>query len=339
VIRTLLILLLQLLLGTTPQGLATTLDTAGQYTHDSQFKKRIVATEVSHVKSWDESQNHTTNVNFSGSYTNVSRHINDSSIVQIWNGRDEIDQRSGSVSANQDFFKKAGISIKYGKNVSQIGDSKTWAIGLYQWFLLETLQVNLSKTKVTSNQSSISTIDRDAYRIITPTNIQGETTTIGLTSLITTKTIFSASYAQIIRNDRPMARNYSLGVKQYIQQTESALHVNLSYFINEGEIMPTTLQGEITSQSLDTQWHQKAFHKFVFLFGYRYYAEEETPRAVNTNKINRGSDYIYSRIVFRNWESVWTHASDEFYLFSGNYRNSDNINATTWGLGAKFIIN
>ncbi len=325
------------ILSTAASGL--TLDSAAQYTHDTQFTKQDTATSAEHKTTWDEAKNFTTSVTAGGTYSVVKRRGNDSSVDQIWDGRTEIDQRSGSISLSQDFYKETGISLGAGRNFSQIASGNSWFVSIYQWFLLETLQVSATKSNVESNQNSISTLDRDAFRVITPAKVTGETSTVSITSLFTTTTILESSYSLVERSDRPDANNYSLGVKQFIKASETAVHAKLDYFVNLGEIKPVTLQGETTAQGIDLRILQRVMGSYVFMAGYRYYTEHEDPRAENAVELDRGSDYVYGRITYRMWKEVWTHPANELYLFGGNYRNSDGLKATSWGLGAKVTIN
>jgi len=314
---------------------AQVIEATATYTHDSQFKRKEYSSNISQKFYLNEKQSHSLAVNLQSGYSDVERTSNDTSIIQVWDNLDYISQKSGGLNLTLDLFKRYGFSIGQNRGFSQINSDTTQSFGLYAWFLKETIQIAVNQSRTNSKQIAIDTIDRDAFRVITPTSIDGISRNINILALLSTTTIGETSFTEIKRSDRPIAKLYTLGGKQYFTAINGALHSKISLYENLGEIQPLTLQGQTIAQSIDTQWLQRVSDKYIVSVGYRAYFEDESPRAENADDVSRASDTIYGRLTFRNYENVWSHPATEYYAFGTNYKNSDGVRATSWGLGLR----
>lgn len=317
---------------------AQTIDTAASYTHDSQFKRKDISTQYNQNFPLDEEDNLTLSLGATAGYADVELTSSDNSFIQVWDTLTRVDEQTGGLNLGMDFYKDFGLVAAGNRSVSQINASNSWSAGLYVWFLKETIQVSLNHGKNRSTQNSIDTIDRDAFRVVTPETLEGTVDSVSLLVLLTTTTIVDGSATKVTRTDRPDATAYSLGFKQYFESIEGALHGSFGYFENLGEIEPITLQGETTARSGEVKWLQRALDHYVVQMGYRAYFEHEVPRAKNAETNNRASDTVHLRLTYRDYDSVWTHPANEYYVFAGNYKNSDNLAATTWGAGIKLEL-
>ena len=321
------------------QALGLTLESAVQHTKDRDFSRQDFTTGLNQRYGLDEESYYTLTVDTSLTASWIKRLSEESGLVQLWDDQQFIRETGRKVSLSQDFGKVRGVAFSYGQSSSAIDHRSQWGLGLYQWFWDETIQVTFDYGRSFSRQNLIETVDRDAFRIITPESIAGETYSLGLLAMVSPVLMVEGGVVQLARTDRPDAQSMSAKGRYYIKSLESAAHLQVGHFRNLGEIRPVTLQGETTAYWVVGEWHQRLLKDLVLMGGYRWYLEDEIPRAANALETRRGSDSLYAKLTYRAWSGVWTHDASEYFGFYGNYLNSDALQSNAFGLGCKLLIN
>src|SRR5690606_29168202 len=106
-------------------------------------------------------------------------------------------------------------------------------------------------------------------------------------------TIVRGAYSHTSRSDRPAAWSTSGEVRQYIEKTESAVHLAATHFENIGEIEANATYGSVISDTIRAEWHQRILNQSMIALGYRYYLELEDPRASDAKDTVVGTDSIF----------------------------------------------
>lgn len=253
-------------------------------------------------------------------------------------GKTDTHEDSYNLNLDQGLGIGTQIGGSVGVTTSDLVDRLWWSANFMQWFLEETLQTTLSLRKTITKAPQIDTVDVDVRRIRTPEEIVGTNAKFGMTHLTTPSTILRGQYSLTKRNDRPDAFSVMAEVRQFISLTETAVHLNLTHFENVGEIKPITTYGTVVANAVSTELHQHIPGRVITMLGYRQYREIENPRAIELDRKQLGSDWIYSSIRYRFGEKPMTEDDHEAYIFGGRYLTNQNINASVIGLGVKFTF-
>jgi len=333
------LLLTLILLFSSQQALADSIESAAAFSNDTNFKRKELRTNYSKEIGMGEDNPNDAVISVDYMISHIERLNDDSVLVQQWDGKDNIKQHSGILAASLPIGSLSGISLGLGATKSDIQTSKSRQVSAFHWFRAETLKLQIGYQKSDSTQKATEVIDVDVARVRTKESLNGESYSLDLTHLTTPSTILLASYFKSVRNDRPDAWGGSLAARQFISQLNGALHISYSHYENIGEIQTTTLQGEILADAISAEWHQKLYNRAIITTGYRYYTEHEDPRAVEAADTELGSDWVYAKIAYHYGFDLWTEKTSEVYLFGGRYQNSKDIQSSQIGIGIRQVIN
>jgi len=252
-------------------------------------------------------------------------------------GRDKIEQKSYDFGFDQGIFVGTDLGVFYGWVEGPFATSKWYGIRANQWFYDETIKLSLSLRKNFTEQESSDYTDLDGKRIVTPENIEGDNITLSLFSFLSTDTIFMTDYSVTKSSNRPDVWSLGAQIRQYIRPFYGSVHISQAHYENVGVIEPVTEYGTIIADTTTIEWHQKLFRQWVLMGGYRFFKEDERPRA-NSNQINRtGSDYVYSSLRYR-FSKLWTHQSSEISALAGRYLTNSASGGVIYSLGGKVFF-
>lgn len=242
-----------------------------------------------------------------------------------------------TVSLDQGIAVGTRLGLSSGMTKSKLGGSHFFGARAGQWWLKETLETTLEVRRTTADQKPSSGTDFDGQRVVLPENLEGYNLSIGLTSFVTTSTIFTSNLSYTTRNDRPPAESAAVEIRQYFSATKSALHVGGSHYENVGSLDPVTFTGEILANSFYAEWHQRILSRAILMGGYRYYVETEKPRAEGADVKQLGTDSVYATLRYRDSEVGWTQEASEVYLFGSIYSTNAPQRGQLLGLGGRLV--
>lgn len=207
------------------------------------------------------------------------------------------------------------------------GESRTfqrWAgLNASIWTGEQTTRWTLEILRSFTNTTPLDVTDVDGKRILTPERIGGTSTGISWLHLATPSFLWRGRVSLHLRQDRPTAFSGNLEGRQFLSAFDAALHFGAGRFKNTGEIQPVTLTGAVTADSAFLEWHQRTGERTILAPGYRWYRENERPRAANGTKRTLGSDHLYASLRYRMWREYWLENADEFIVNAGIYQTSE----------------
>ena len=252
-------------------------------------------------------------------------------------GNPTTDDQAATISYDQGIVVGTRLGVVAGLQQSKIGNSQFFGVRAGQWWLRETLETTIEVRHVSADQRPITGTDFDGSKISLPENLEGNNLALGLTSFVTTSTIVVLNTSYTTRSDRPPASAIAAELRQFIAPTKSALHVGVSHYENVGTIEPVTFTGSVVAHSAFAEWHQRFLDRFIGTGGYRYYVEEERPRAETIETKQLGSDHFYGTLRWRAGTEPWTQEGPEVYVFASRYTTNEPLAGLLLGLGGKFV--
>jgi hypothetical protein len=212
-------------------------------------------------------------------------------------GRGERQVDSFSLGANRTFSKVtdtrvAGVHSSDGKVASQ-----SYGLGVSHWFLHETLQTSLDFTRTLVERPEYEILDFDATVLTAPQLVDTTGFAAGLRHLSSPTTITLATVSLSASSDRPLARLYHIGVRQYVPVLSGSMHAAAYRGLNRGGLSTRTLYGEVDSWTGDFAWVQEAGRNTQIRFGWRVYQEREVGRAYG-DVSQFGSDLVSLNLVY-----------------------------------------
>ncbi len=266
------------------------------------------------------------------------RKSEDSNLVQAWEGRKAITRTSLGAQFTQSYRARTTWSLSIQQRKSQIDKGMSYGAMLSQWWLGDSFKTSLSLRENADVLQSVEYIDIDATRVLTPAEISGRVQSMDLQWIAGPITVFELNAGQIARTDRPDAKFMNIGIRQHIKGFKGTIHSRFSWLDNFGEILPITPIGEVKARALEVEWHQRIFDSYIGMLGYRSSLERHWPRVKGEPSKLLGSDLVQARLIFRNWQDVWTDPANEIYGFGSVYENSTGIRSVTLGVGGKMMV-
>jgi len=250
-------------------------------------------------------------------------------------GKTSMREDSLSVSFDQGLRVGTTMSAFTGTTRSPIGKSAWYGLKLGEWWLEETLQTTLEVRKTDSTTEPVDYTDVDNYRVRTPEQTAGQNISIGAMSLTTPTTILRGNISRTTRSDRPAASAVTGEIRQFVTATDSAIHFAAGHYENIGTVTTKTTYGEVVSNSLKIEWHQNLDDLRILSLGYRYYLEDEDPRAEISARKSLGTDSVYGSFRQRFGDGPRAAAKDEVYFFGGRFSTSESSTTTFFGVGGR----
>lgn len=277
-------------------------------------------------------------LDLSASLVRQERLSDDSYTIQVWDDRDLIQQKSLGIAPSVEFDRQWGVGVGYFNRSSEVSKGFSAATNVYGWFLHETLRVGASFRRNSDEVESAEYIDVDVARVITPTEITGDVYAGDVTVLAGEQTIVEGSLGRIFRSDRPRADFANVKVRQHVKPLGGSVHLAASLFENRGDLKPISPLGEVRARTYEAQWHQRLMSHMLVVAAYRYNWEEHKRRAEPRETREIGSDFTSLRVGWRFWQDVWTDPATEVYGMVGDYQNSEDAKATTYGVGVRMPL-
>jgi hypothetical protein len=210
--------------------------------------------------------------------------------------------------------------------------------GVSQWLHHETYRISLDLNKTTVKKPTSEYLDVDSNIVMLQERVDSETVTVGLRQLATTTTIVDYGASVTTSTNRPDAKQYDLGLKQFIPPLDAAIHLNGSKYDNRGQVGLNTSEGSLEGQEATFAWLQNLWDDASGRVAYRYYREDETTRAYG-DELTFGSDTVtfgisqkFSLGTKRAFSDYKIHAAMSRYITNTDIK----ANIYEIGLGSTF---
>lgn len=186
---------------------------------------------------------------------------------------------SWTISGTKTFDKVTDTRVAAGATSDGIVESRNLGAGMSRWFLHDTLQAGIDLSRIQVHRPEYEILDFDATVLTAPPEVSTSGATLSVRHLATpvTMTLWSATLNKA--SDRPLARFYQAGVRQYVPALGGAFHGTLYRGLNRGSLSTETMYGEVDSWSTDLAWVQEIGQATQIRAGWRVYQERETGRA------------------------------------------------------------
>ncbi len=186
---------------------------------------------------------------------------------------------SWALSGVKMFGKLTDARMAAGGSSDGVVRSQNFGVGASRWFVHETLQTGLDLSRVEVQRPEYEILDFDATVLTAPPAVSTSGASLSLRHLATpvTMTLFSATFNKA--TDRPLARFYQAGVRQYVPGLSGAFHGTVYRGVNRGSLSTQTTYGQVDSWSADVAWVQELGQATQLRAGWRVYQERETGRA------------------------------------------------------------
>ena len=244
---------------------------------------------------------------------------------------------SWSLGANRTFDKLTGTRVAVGGSSDGVIKSQNFGIGVSRWMIHETFQAGLDLSRSVVDRPEYEILDFDATVLTAPPQVSsvGATMTARHLSTPTTISLASATFNQ--SSDRPLARFYQAGVRQYVPVVGGAFHGTLYRGINQGSLSTKTLYGEVDSWATDLAWVQEFSKATQLRAGWRVYQERETGRAYG-DETQFGSDLFSLGIVHDVDPEILSGHRVTVEAGVSRYLSNKDLMATTanFGVAGKF---
>ena len=253
-------------------------------------------------------------------------------------GADRLEENSLSASIDQGLQVGRQIGAVVGRTNSPLGQTRWAGVKVGEWWLLETLQTVVDFRRTISEVRALDVTDTDGARIQTPAVLDGTSLSLNVTNFTTPSTILMAGYSRTRRSDRPDAWSMTGEIRQFVDATNSALHLAVGHYENIGTVRQVSLQGQIVANSVRAEWHQRLRERWIIVPGYRWYLETENPRAEGAANSEVGTDSIYLNVRWRyRTDMMWVADQPEIYGFFGRYTTSEPRTVVYGGLGTRML--
>jgi hypothetical protein len=192
------------------------------------------------------------------------------------------------------------------------------------WWRENTLRTQVEYSQQSSTRDARDYLDTDGIRVRVASDAKGRTATLRLTHLTTPTTILLGDGSQTTSDGRPMSLSYGTEIRQYIEPTQSALHLRFSHYEDRGSIEPTTDFGNVIANTGSVRWNQRLPLFLLASLTGRIHHEVETPRSLDSLKLTRDATGGSAAIKWRHVKSAWTDDTSEIGIFFGAYRTIEH---------------
>jgi len=90
-----------------------------------------------------------------------------------------------------------------------------------------------------------------------PDHVDGTSYTLNLRNFATPSTILLGSFYYNTENDRPPATAESGEIRQFIEATNSSVHLNVSHYETWAKLKIRLFYGSVVANSIQGEWHQR----------------------------------------------------------------------------------
>ncbi|MEI6834316.1 MAG: hypothetical protein WCL28_10035 [bacterium] len=176
-----------------------------------------------------------------------------------------------------------------GDSVSKIASAR---VGLGQWLFGDQLRLGIKVSSSKTSRPEDSFLDYDSATVSVLPNVSSTVGGVNLKAILNPKTTFSGDYTVATSSERPPLRAWIVGVKQYFDGCDCAIHGDLGRVINLGKLNTNMSVGELTGSQFSISYLQSLWQKAHSRLSYRYAREDEFTRAYEDHLVFGADSYV-----------------------------------------------
>jgi hypothetical protein len=188
--------------------------------------------------------------------------------------------------------KRSEVSLGASVAGDTVTRSKSARASFGQWFLGDQLRVGIAGSNSVTERPIDSFLDYDSVTVNLPPRVVASSGSINLKAILNPRTIASGDYTLVSSSERPLLRSWSVGLKQFIDSCECALHGEAGRVINLGKLDTRMSVGELTGTQFTVAYLQSLWKNAHSRLSYRYAREDEFTRAYGDHLIFGADSYV-----------------------------------------------
>jgi hypothetical protein len=192
------------------------------------------------------------------------------------------------------FAKRSELVVGASQGQDSVTKTNTGKLGFGQWFLGDQLRVGLLGLASKTSRPADSFLDYDSTTINILPQVNSSVANVNVKAILNPKTTVSADYSLAQSTDRPLLRAWAVGVKQYFDACECAVHGDAARVINIGRLNTNMSAGELTGTQFSVAYLQSLWEKAHGRLSYRYAREDEFTRAYEDHLVFGADSYVAS---------------------------------------------
>lgn len=205
-------------------------------------------------------------------------------------------RRNHSLGLDQSLtlMKRAEFSFGGTRSWDSITSVTSLRFSVGHWFLGDQLRVGVFGTNSRTIRPIESFLDYDSVTINLRPEVITASAGINLKAVLNPKTILTGDYSVARSSERPILRAWAIGMKQYFDGCDCAVHGDAARIINLGKLDTTMANGELTGSQWTLAYLQSVWNKAHTRIAYRYAREDEFTRAYGDHLVFGADSYVAS---------------------------------------------
>jgi hypothetical protein len=188
--------------------------------------------------------------------------------------------------------KRSEVSLGGSVSGDTVTRSKSGRASFGQWFLGDQLRVGVAGSNSVIERPKDSFLDYDSATVALVPRVESSSGSINLKAILNPRTIASGDYTVVRSSERPLLRSWSVGLKQFIDQCDCAVHGEAARVINLGKLDTTMSVGELTGTQFTVAYLQSLWKNAHSRLSYRYAREDEFTRAYGDHLVFGADSYV-----------------------------------------------
>lgn len=188
--------------------------------------------------------------------------------------------------------KRSEVSVGGSVAGDTVTRSKSARASFGQWFLGDQLRVGVAGSKSLTERPVDSFLDYDSATVNVAPRVESSSGSLNLKAILNPRTIASGDYTVVSSSERPLLRSWSVGLKQFIDSCDCAVHGEAARVINLGKLDTTMSVGELTGNQFTVAYLQSLWKNAHSRLSYRYAREDEFTRAYGDHLVFGADSYV-----------------------------------------------
>jgi len=188
--------------------------------------------------------------------------------------------------------KRSEVSLGGSVAGDTVTKSKSVRASLGQWFIGDQLRVGVAGSKSVTERPVDSFLDYDSATVALTPRVVSSSGSLNLKAILNPRTIASGDYTVVSSSERPLLRSWSVGLKQFIDPCDCAVHGEAARVINLGKLDTTMSVGELTGTQFTVAYLQSLWKNAHSRLSYRYAREDEFTRAYGDHLVFGADSYV-----------------------------------------------
>lgn len=189
-------------------------------------------------------------------------------------------------------MKRTELSIGGTRSWDSITSMTSMRFGVGHWFLGDQLRIGVFGADFKTIRPIDSFLDYDSVTINLRPEVTSASAGFNLKAILNPKTILTGDYSVTRSSERPILRAWAIGIKQYFDNCDCAVHGDAARIINLGKLDTNMANGELTGSQWTLAYLQSLYSKAHARIAYRYAREDEFTRAYGDHLVFGADSYV-----------------------------------------------